>query len=102
MPPAPHSRRARSSSHDLAWRLADGLPSMVPTRDRSHVYVELGCGHYRRAIAEALRAVAESGLILPPSLTDDVTDWLRDFKDDADYADIAALLDRIGHRRRNR
>ena len=46
-------------AHRLAWPLADTLSGGLSDRANHAIHWNLGCGHCRRSIAEALRSAVE-------------------------------------------
>ena len=79
----------------LAWSLADTLSGALPDRANHVFYTHLGCGHYRRSIAEALRLAVETGTAIPDSLAAEVANWLDTYDGHPDQKRIARLLTRV-------
>ncbi|MBU8812461.1 hypothetical protein [Mycolicibacterium goodii] len=86
------------TADDLAWRLADLLPSALPDTDRHAIYVALGCRHFRSAITLSLRALIDHRLRLPAVVIDDLRTWCAALYDDCERASLEALLQTLPHR----
>jgi hypothetical protein len=79
-------------AHRLAWSLADTLSGALPDPANHAIYTHLGCGHYRRSIAEALRSAVETGTAIPDSLAAEIDNWLDAYEGHPDQERIARLL----------
>ncbi|MCV7211729.1 hypothetical protein [Mycolicibacterium canariasense] len=83
------------TADELAWRLADLLPPVLPDMDRHAIYVALGCRHFRSAITLSLRAVIKHRLGLPAVMIDDLHTWMAVLHDDGERASLQALLQMV-------
>ncbi|WP_131814851.1 MULTISPECIES: hypothetical protein [Mycolicibacterium] len=81
-------------SEQLAWRLAESLLNSLSVQAKNLVFVQLGCRHYRRAIAEALQAAIHQQTPIPDDLATDLACWLRRYRGHTDQARIVELLAR--------
>jgi hypothetical protein len=80
---------------DVAWLLADAASECLAGVDRHAVFVDLGAGNPREAIARILNVVARERFPLPCQLIADVTRWLDTYVGAMDEAPIRALLGQV-------
>ena len=60
----------------MAWSLADAANVCLADRERTMMFVELGCGEHHLAIERILKAVTSSGMALPETVLEMLTRWL--------------------------
>lgn len=59
-----------ADEHHLAWALAIAAAPHMTKRNRAWLWVQIGAGDYRGAIAEALRWQANAGVSVPVDCRD--------------------------------
>lgn len=87
--------RASVSSERLAWLVAETLKTTLPDRCISVVYMNLGCRHYRRAIAHALQSAVETGTAVPDVLLGAIGNWLDAYDGHPEQERLRHLLARV-------
>jgi hypothetical protein len=89
---APPRHRPPPASETVAWLLADAVLPHAPQPDRHTVYIQLGCRHYRRAIAALLQVAVRQEISIPARLAAMLAAWLDAYRGHDDQPRLHRLV----------
>lgn len=67
------------SDEDMAWSLVDAVKPNLTDHERTHVFIELGCGESYLAITRILTALMSTRMAVPEGTLSELADWLNGY-----------------------
>lgn len=79
---------------EIAWRIAAEVTDRLSHREKSAVYLTLGCGENHQAIVQILTIARRDGIVLSEGIWDQLSRWLEGYAGTADEPALRDLLRR--------
>lgn len=88
----PPRRHPPPASESVAWLLADAILPNASQADRHAICIQLGCRHYRRAIAASLQLAVRQEISIPTGLAAMLSAWLDAYRGHDDQMRLRQLV----------